>query len=118
MPDGVVTANVLAGGTASRYPAGNLFPTVTQWQSGFVDYGGGDYHLAAGSPYSGVGTNGSSLGADIDMVLTHAAHAAAGDVTDSPSPGPPSPASSSQTTLRPSVLAWSAGKAITAAMAS
>src|SRR5204863_8731450 len=89
MPDGVVTANVLAGGTASKYPAGNFFPTVAQWQGGFADYGGGDYHLAGSSPYGGAGTNSSNLGADIDMVLAHATRALAGDVTHSPSPGPP-----------------------------
>src|SRR5206468_668451 len=53
MPDGVVTANVLAGGTASKYPAGNFFPSVAEWQGGFVDYAGGDYHLSASSPYNG-----------------------------------------------------------------
>ena len=117
MPDGVVTANVLAGGTASRYPAGNLFPTVTQWQSGFVDYAGGDYHLAAGSPYSGAGTNGSSLGADIDMVLTHAAHAVAGDVTDSPSPGPPSPSAALLTITTTALPDATSGAAYAAALA-
>jgi hypothetical protein len=36
-PGGVVTANVLAGGTASQYPAGNFFPTVAQLMAEFVD---------------------------------------------------------------------------------
>ncbi len=82
MPDGVVSGNVLAGGTASRYPGGNLFPSIAAWQAEFVDYPNGDYRLRAGSPFTG-------LGADIPMVMTHAERALAGDVTDSPSAGPP-----------------------------
>lgn len=47
LPDGVVTANILAGGKASLYPAGNFFPTVDDWEANFVDYAGSDYHLIA-----------------------------------------------------------------------
>src|SRR5262245_30424348 len=47
LPGSLVRANVLAGGTASRYPAGNFFPTVTAWQGNFVSYSAGDYHLNA-----------------------------------------------------------------------
>jgi Putative Ig domain len=89
MPDGVVTRNVLAGGSASKYPAGNLCPTAAQWQAEFVGYAAGDFRLAATSPYKAAGTDGADLGADIDAVLTHVRGALAGDVTDSPSPGPP-----------------------------
>jgi hypothetical protein len=88
MPDAVVTANVLAGGTASKYPAGNSFPTTTQWQDHFMDYAGGDYRLATTSTYKNIGTDGADLGANIGMVTAHAARALAGDVTDSPSDGP------------------------------
>jgi hypothetical protein len=82
MSDGLVSGNVLAGGTASRYPGGNLFPSIAGWQAEFVDYANGDYRLRPGSPFTG-------LGADITMVMAHAERALAGDVTDSPSAGPP-----------------------------
>src|SRR5262249_12724457 len=43
-PDATVLANVLAGGSASKYPAGNFFPAVAAWQATFVNYAAGDYH--------------------------------------------------------------------------
>ena len=79
LPGGVVTRNVLAGGTASRYPAGNFFPTMSAWQAGFVNYAAGDYHLNATSPYRNAGTDGTDLGADITLVNAHAANALSGD---------------------------------------
>ena len=48
--------NVLAGGPASKYPAGNLFPTVAVWQGQFANYAGGDYHLKDSSAYKRAGT--------------------------------------------------------------
>ena len=74
-----MTRNVLAGGTASRYPAGNFFPTVSAWQAGFVDYAGGDYRLSASSPYRNAATDGTDLGADVHHVNAHAANALSGD---------------------------------------
>jgi hypothetical protein len=91
MPDAVVTGNVLAGGTASKYPAGNWFPTTAQWENDFIDYAGGDYRLATTSTYKAIGTDSRDLGANIGMVTAHAARALAGDVTDSPSDGPNGP---------------------------
>jgi hypothetical protein len=89
MPDAVLTTNVLAGGVASRYPAGNYFPTTSAWEAEFVDYAGGDYRLSATSVYRQGGTDGADLGANIAMVRAHGARALEGDVTDSPSDGPP-----------------------------
>ncbi len=62
-PDAVITRNVLSGGSASKYPAGNLFsPDVaTQW----VNAAGGDYHLIASSPFRLAGTDGRDLGANL-----------------------------------------------------
>ena len=48
-PNAVFTYNVLAGGTASLYPATNSFPTVAQWNASFVDPASGDYRLLASS---------------------------------------------------------------------
>ena len=79
LPSGVVSGNVLAGGTASKYPAGNFFPTVSAWQSNFVNYAAGDYRLTAASAYKSAGTDGKDLGADIDAVNAQTAIALTGD---------------------------------------
>jgi putative Ig domain-containing protein len=79
LPGGVVDGNVLAGGTASKYPTGNFFPTTAAWQAGFVDYAGGDYHLLAASGLKGAGTDGKDPGADIDLVAQQTANAVSGD---------------------------------------
>jgi hypothetical protein len=79
MPAGAVVANVLAGGTASKYPAGNFFPAVSAWQGNFVDYAGGDYRLTAASVYRNAGTDGTDLGADVNGITAQAANALSGD---------------------------------------
>jgi hypothetical protein len=63
-PGGVVTANVIVGGSASAYPAGNFFPATLD-DVGFVDRAAGDYRLAATSKYAGKATDGSNVGADV-----------------------------------------------------
>jgi hypothetical protein len=70
LPGSVIARNVLAGGPASKYPAGNFFPTVADWDAGFVNYAAADYHLLASSPYKNAGTDGADLGANIDRVNT------------------------------------------------
>jgi hypothetical protein len=67
-PNGVIRRNVLAGGTASMYPADNLFPTTTDFQNHFVDYAGGDYALKPGTDWAGAGLDGEDLGADIATI--------------------------------------------------
>jgi putative Ig domain-containing protein len=84
MPGAIVTANVLAGGMASRYPAGNFFPTVAAWQGGFANYAAGDYHLSASSPYKRAAGDGSDLGADINEILAETANALSGDDSVAP----------------------------------
>ena len=63
-PGAVVTRNVFAGGSASRYPAGNEFPTVATFESRFVDYTGGNFALVPGTSWIASGTDGLDLGAD------------------------------------------------------
>ena len=46
-PSSNVTCNAIAGALASSYPATNVYPTVAQWTGSFVDFAGGDYHLAS-----------------------------------------------------------------------
>ncbi len=49
LPGGVVTGNVLAGGNASVYPAGNAFPTVAVLMTQFENPTAEDYRLIATS---------------------------------------------------------------------
>ncbi len=64
-PGAVFTDNaVFGGGTASSYPAGNTFVSDAS-MIGFVDYAGGDFALAPGSPFAGAGSDGEDLGADL-----------------------------------------------------
>jgi len=61
----------------STWPNGNLFST--SWSNvDFVNYNngaGGDYHLAEGSPFKGLGLDGTDPGADIDLVLQYTSNA-------------------------------------------
>lgn len=86
-PSWVATANAIAGISTSIYPAGNFGPSVTQWQSEFVNYtqdgsananGGADYHLLTTSTYHNLGTDQADIGANIDAVLTSTAGVTAG----------------------------------------
>jgi hypothetical protein len=67
-PDSVIRANVLAGGQASRYPAGNFFPSLQQFTADFVDAASGDYRLSSRSAYRRAGTDGADLGVNLDLL--------------------------------------------------
>ena len=54
--------NVLVGRPGGNYPAGNFFP-ANMTAVRFVNYAGGDYALAATSPYSKAATDGTAIGA-------------------------------------------------------
>jgi putative Ig domain-containing protein len=79
-----VTANVIAGGSASKYPAGNFFPTASAWMADFTNYATGDYRLREGSPFKGIGLDGKDLGADIDTLDKHVPIALSGKDDGSP----------------------------------
>ena len=49
LPGSVVTGNVLAGGNAAVYPAGNVFPTVAFLMAQFENAAADNYRLIAGS---------------------------------------------------------------------
>jgi hypothetical protein len=83
LPGSTITRNVLAGGSSGQYPGGNSFPTVAQFESQFMSYGGGDYRLTAGSAWRGSGTDGRDLGALFDGSI--------GGGGPSPLPPPPPP---------------------------
>jgi hypothetical protein len=78
LPGSLITRNVLAGGDPSRYPAGNYFPSVAEFEAGFVNYAGGDFRLGPQSPFKGAGTDGRDLGTDVDAVMSHARAALSG----------------------------------------
>jgi len=61
-PGGIVTANYLAGGSASRYPAGNLFAGAFADQFGNIT--GSDFTVREGSPLKRAAPDGGDIGAD------------------------------------------------------
>lgn len=65
-PDSVIASNVLAGGQASRYPAGNFFPSVAQLMADFVDPANGNYRLSLRSAYRHAAKDGTDLGVNFD----------------------------------------------------
>jgi regulation of enolase protein 1 (concanavalin A-like superfamily) len=92
-PDGTFQENVFVGAVRpSMYPVGSGFPSI--WADvGFANLSGGDYHLAATSPFKGQAAGGTDPGADIDAL--QAAQAGGGTVPPPPPPpaggGLPSP---------------------------
>jgi hypothetical protein len=64
-PGIVMRRNVLAGGTASKYPTDNLFPAASTFLSNFVNPAAGDYSLLPSSAYLGMATDATNIGADI-----------------------------------------------------
>jgi hypothetical protein len=55
--------NVLVGRPAGAYAAGNFFPSSVAAVR-FVNYAGGNYALAANSPYEHAATDGTAVGAN------------------------------------------------------
>ena len=62
-PGHAFAANYLAGGSASRYPAGNLFAGVFADQ--FVNPSGGDFTVRTESALRGAAPDGSDIGVDM-----------------------------------------------------
>ena len=69
-PDGEVTHNAIAGGKASMYPAGNVFPALAEFESHFLDYPGSNFFLVPGTDWENAGTDGKDLGADMRALYT------------------------------------------------
>jgi hypothetical protein len=72
-PASEIRSNVLAGGSAGSYPAGNSFPAPDQFQAQFVSYAGGDYHLLGNSPWHRAALDGLDLGAVFGAASTSSA---------------------------------------------
>ena len=73
-PNAIITRNVLAGGKASLYPAGNLFPSIADFESHFTDYTAGLYSLRAGTDWAAAGTDGLDLGRVADSEASDPAY--------------------------------------------
>lgn len=56
----VFERNVLAGGPAGAYPAGNYFPSEAEFLTSFVNAAGGDFTLVAGTSFRTSATDGGS----------------------------------------------------------
>lgn len=82
--------NVAVTGADARWSTGNFYPSSFS-NVGFVNYAGGDYHLASSSPYKNAGTDGKDIGADITALeaATAGAISGSGGTTDTTPPNPP-----------------------------
>ena len=67
LPGGTVTGNYLAGGSASRYPAGNR--VSGSFDAEFVAAASDDFRLRPDSALRGAATDGGDIGADMGAVL-------------------------------------------------
>jgi hypothetical protein len=63
-PGAIVANNIIAGAPSRFYPADNFFPATLE-EVGFVDLAGGNFALAADSPYKGKASDGGDPGADV-----------------------------------------------------
>ena len=68
LPGWRFAGNVVIGAPSASYPPGNFYPAALS-DVGFVDAIGGDYRLAASSPYKGQATDGADPGANMAAVL-------------------------------------------------
>lgn len=85
-PGAVFVRNWLQGGDPSRYPADNFFSG--SFASAFVDLVGRDYHAVNGGVLWRAATDGSDIGAAIDMVMQLSAAATGRSTTTTPPPAP------------------------------
>ena len=94
------TKNALIGGPANSYSkyTGNYFPANAS--SILVNEAGGDYHVLSTSAYHNAASDGTDLGANIDLIATNTSNVVSGSsagISPSPTPTPtptPSPAPS------------------------
>ena len=68
-PDAVFVANYLAGGSATKYPAGNLFAGVFADQ--FVDPARGDFTVRITSPLKSAAPDGSDVGVNFAQLMAN-----------------------------------------------
>jgi cellulose synthase/poly-beta-1,6-N-acetylglucosamine synthase-like glycosyltransferase len=66
-PDAAFRRNVIIGGPAGRYPAGNFFPAAPH-DAGLTVPRDNDLQLSLGGRYSGAATDGRDPGADVEAI--------------------------------------------------
>ena len=81
--NGIGCVSGASGCSAGNYPPGNQLLGETDWQAQFVDYAGGNYRVAGSSVFVGAGTDGKTLGADVDAIV-----GAIGNATSRPPAAP------------------------------
>src|SRR5205807_4054802 len=86
-PGAVLAGNALIGGNPLSYPSNNFFPS-TPANVVFVNYAGGDYRLAASSPYRNACTDGKDVGADVGALNAATANVISGATSPAPPPPP------------------------------
>lgn len=75
-PGAVFTKNaIFGGGSASSYPADNLFPADAA-AVGFENFAGGDFSLSASSALAGAASDGTDIGADVAALVAATASVA------------------------------------------
>jgi hypothetical protein len=84
-PESVFTANYLSGGSATRYPAGNLFSGAFTDQ--FVNPTS-DFTVRASSPLKGAAPGGRDIGVDYASLMTRVASVVAGTAAPKRPPTP------------------------------
>ena len=87
----VFRGNVLAGGQAASYPAGNHFPPAAAFTASFVNAGLGDYRLVPASPFRNKATDGRDVGVDTKALRLAQAIQLTGGASSSPPVPPPPP---------------------------
>ena len=63
-PGAYVQANAIGGASAKVYPAGNDYPTLTQWLADFVSVSSANYQLVSSSLSNNAATDGKDIGVD------------------------------------------------------
>jgi hypothetical protein len=87
-PGFVFTGNVLAGGSASLYPAGNYFPSAAAFRAALAGSDSGDYSLVPGASLGGApSTVGASMSAVPTALDTPPSSPPAAEPSPAPSPG-------------------------------
>ena len=87
-PGAVFTANYLAGGAASRYPAGTLVAGAFTDQ--FVNPAGSDFTVREGSPLKRAAPDGLDIGVDYPTLAARVAQVVVGRNSSVTPPRPPS----------------------------
>jgi hypothetical protein len=110
-PGAVFKGNVLAGGPASSYPAGNFFPPSADFLAQFVSPSTGNWQLASASTYNNRATDGTDVGFNLGSLLiaqrasTWTSSASGGSTP----PPPPAPAPAPQPTVNQPPVANTGG---------